>query len=125
MSFSDDWVGYLLVAPLVLGFALVMFLPLYLLVRWTVDLFGSPQEDSIWRPLLSLLLWAVQAYYWFQLLSLGRNGGHPFGITPEIFEAVGSSLCFWIIAGILAASAPDAVEDDKATVEKSADVSLR
>ena len=110
MNFGNDWGSYLLAAPLVAGFALLMFVPLYALIRWAVGLFGSPQEDSIWRPFISLLFWAVQAYYWFQLLTLGRNGGHPFGIAPIALEAFGASLVFWIVSGILAATAPRAVE---------------
>ena len=126
MNLGNEWGSYLLAAPLVAGFALLMLVPLYALVRWAVGLFGSPQEDSIWRPFVSLLLWAVQAYYWFQLLTLGRNGGHPFGIAPVVLEAFGASLVCWIVAGVLAATAPKAIEEEKDEVGKThIDVSLR
>lgn len=88
--------------------------------------FWFPQEDSIWRPFILLLLWAVQAYYWFQLLTLGRDGGHPFGIAPVVLEAFGASLVCWIVAGILAATAPKAIEEEKSEASKThIDVSLR
>ena len=85
---------------------LMLLIAPFALIRWGIRLFGSPLEDSIWRPFISLLCWTVPAYLWFQILTAGRDGGHAFGMELPILQAFFASMVFLLIALVLGYTAP-------------------